>query len=160
MSWFKLLFVLPLLALLGACGFTPVYGPGGAGTALQNNLLVDEPSTRQGYLLTRQIEDRLGRAATPTYGLAVTLVTSEEALAIDADGDIARYNILGTADYVLRDIATGAEVASGNVSAFTGYSTTGTTVASLSAQRDATQRLMTQLADQIVTRLYASPAIK
>jgi LPS-assembly lipoprotein len=154
MSWFKLLFVLPLVA---ACGFTPVYGPNGAGNALQNNLLVDEPDTRQGYFLTRQIEDRLGRAANPAYGLAVKLTTSEEALGIDGDGDIARYNILGTADYVLRDLGTGAIVSSGKVNAFTGYSTTGTTVASLSAQRDATQRLMTQLADQIVTRLYASP---
>jgi LPS-assembly lipoprotein len=154
MSWFKLLFVLPLVA---ACGFTPVYGPNAAGNALQNNLLVDEPDTRQGYFLTRQIEDRLGRATNPAYGLAVTLDTSEEALAIDGDGDIARYNILGTANYVLRDLGTGAIVSSGKVSAFTGYSTTGTTVASLSVLRDARQRLMTQLADQIVTHLYANP---
>ena len=153
MSWFKLLFVLPLVA---ACGFTPVYGPNGAGNALQNKLLVDEPDTRQGYFLTRQIEDRLGRAADPAYGLAVTLNTSEEPLALDADGDIQRYNILGSADYVLRDLATGAIVSSGKINGFTGYSATGTTVASLSAQRDATRRLMVQLADQIVTRLYAS----
>lgn len=156
MSWSKLLLVLPFLA---ACGFTPVHGPNGVGTALQNNLLVDEPATRQGFFLTRQIEDRLGRANDPAFGLAVTLKTSEEALAIDADGDIARYNILGTADYTLRDIATGAIVGSGTVSGFTGYSTTGTTVASLAAQRDATERLMTLLADQIITRLYASADI-
>ena len=154
MSWFKLLLVLPLVA---ACGFTPVYGTGGTGTVLQNNLLVDEPDTRQGYFLTREIEDRLGRATDPAYGLTVKLETSEEALAIDADGDIARYDILGSADYVLRDLATGAIVGSGKVNAFTGYSTTGSTVASLAAQRDATKRLMIQLAEQIVTRLYASP---
>lgn len=154
MSWFKLLIALPLLA---ACGFTPVYGPGGVGNALQNNLMVDEPSTRQGFFLTRQIEDRLGRAADPAYGLSVKLKTSEEGLAIDGDGDIERYDILGSADYVLRNLTTGAIVSSGTVNGFTGYSTTGTTVASLSAQRDATERLMTQLADQIVTRLYSSP---
>jgi LPS-assembly lipoprotein len=127
------------------------------GNALQNNLLVDEPSTRQGFFLTRQIEDRLGRAADPAYGLSVKLKTSEEGLAIDGDGDIERYDILGSADYVLRNLTTGAIVSSGTVNGLTGYSTTGTTGAALSAHRDATERLMTQLADQIVTRLYSSP---
>ncbi|MDG1470286.1 MAG: LPS assembly lipoprotein LptE [Ascidiaceihabitans sp.] len=157
MSWFKLLFVLPLIA---ACGFTPVYGPGGVGNLLQNNLLVDEPTTRQGFFVTRQIEDRLGRAANPDYALAIELETTENALAIDADGEIARYNILGTADFALRDLATGAILETGTVNGFTGYSATGTTVASLSAQRDATERLMTQLADHIVTHLYASTNLK
>ena len=44
---------------------------------------------------------------------------------------------------------------SGNVDSFTGYSATGTTVATRAAERDAYERLMTILADQIVTRLEA-----
>jgi LPS-assembly lipoprotein len=44
-------------------------------------------------------------------------------------------------------------VTSGSVDNFTGYSATGTTVATLAAERDAQERLMTILADQIVTRL-------
>ena len=39
---------------------------------------------------------------------------------------------------------------------FVGYSATGTTVATLAAKRDATERLMTILADEIVLQLQAS----
>jgi len=43
----RFLLALPLLAL-AACGFEPVYGPGGAGTALQNRVLVDAPCSGSG----------------------------------------------------------------------------------------------------------------
>ena len=36
----RFLIALPLL-VLAACGFQPVYGPGGTGTALQNAVQVD-----------------------------------------------------------------------------------------------------------------------
>lgn len=63
----RFLLALPLLAL-AACGFEPVYGPGGAGAALQNRVLVDAPEDRFGYFLVREVESRLGRAATPAGG--------------------------------------------------------------------------------------------
>ena len=143
------------LALV-ACGFEPIYGPGGTGTALQNSVLVDAPDERFGYFLTREIEERLGRAATPTYGLAMTIATKEERLAIDAEGNTRRFNLIGTVDYALRDMATGQIATSGTVENFTGYSATGTTVATQAAEQDAQERLMVILADQIVTRLFAA----
>ena len=141
---------------LAACGFQPVYGPGGTGTALQNRVLVDEPEERYGYFLTRDIETRLGRAATPTYGLALSITTSEGGLATDSEGNTRRFNLIGTVDYALRDLTTGQIITSGKVENFTGYSATGTTVATLASEQDAQKRLMTILADQIVTRLYAA----
>lgn len=141
---------------LAACGFQPVYGPGGSGTALQNRVLVDEPDDRYGYFLTREIEGRLGRAVTPAYGLALTIATTEEGLATDLKGYTRRFNLLATVDYALRDLATGQIVTSGKVENFTGYSATGTTVATLAAEQDAQVRLMTILAEQIVTRLFAA----
>jgi LPS-assembly lipoprotein len=47
-------------------------------------------------------------------------------------------------------------VRQGRVSDFTGFSATGSTVATLAAERDATARLMVILADQIVDRLVIS----
>ncbi|WP_299880677.1 LPS assembly lipoprotein LptE [uncultured Sulfitobacter sp.] len=148
-----LLFVLPLLA---ACGFTPVYGPGGSGGALQNRVLVTAPEDRNSFVLTREIETRLGRANSPAYGLDVTITTTEERIAIDREGNTTRFNLVGVADYALRDTATGQIVTSGTVENFTGYSATGTTVATLAGEQDAQERLMTILAEQIVTRLYAA----
>lgn len=149
----RTLMALPLA--LAACGFTPVYGPGGTGSALQNQVLVDEPSTEEAYLLTRHIETRLGRANTPRYALGLTVATTEDGLAINALGDITRYNVLGVVDYALRDTISGAVVTSGQVDNFTGYSATGSTVATLAAERDAQERLMILLGDQIVARLHA-----
>ncbi|QUJ76464.1 hypothetical protein KDD17_16560 [Sulfitobacter albidus] len=141
---------------LGACGFTPVYGPDGAGTALRGRVEVQAPTTESGYLMTRQLEQRLGRAATPRFALDMGLSTSSEGLAVNTEGDIERFNLIGAAAYSLRDLETGAVVTSGEVNQFTAYSATGTTVATLAAERDALERLMVILADQIVARLFTS----
>ncbi len=156
MSLLNRRFVLLAPLALTACGFTPVYGPGGSGTALQNRVLVDEPDDRNGYLLTREIEERLGRSSTPAYGLALNIRTSEESLATDDEGNTRRFQLIGKVDYALRDMATGQIVTSGNVENFTSYSGTGSTVATLAGEKDAQVRLMTIFAEQIVTRLFAA----
>ncbi|QFT58499.1 hypothetical protein FIU94_06625 [Sulfitobacter sp. THAF37] len=141
---------------LAACGFEPVYGPGGSGSALRNRVLVDEPDDRNGYLLTREIEERLGRPGAARFGLAVTIATTEEGLAIDPAGNTTRFNLLGAVDFALRDLDNGQIVTSGRVENFTGYSATGTTVATLASAQDAQERLMRILAEQIIARLYAA----
>ncbi|MEM8576637.1 MAG: LPS assembly lipoprotein LptE [Pseudomonadota bacterium] len=155
MSWCKALLASALLALT-ACGFTPAYGPGNAGAALNGRIAFGEPSDRTTFQLVRRLEERLGRSIDPAYDLGVTLVTTEEGQAIDADGNIDRFTLLGTAQYVLTDRSTGVQVAQGEVSNFTGYSATGTTVATLQAQRDAQERLVTILADMLTDRLIAT----
>lgn len=147
---------LALVPALSACGFTPVYGPGGSGDLLNGRVRVAAPGDRDSYLLVRALEERLGRGNDPRFALDVTIATKEEGLAIDAEGNTRRFNLLGTADYILRDSRTGGVVTSGQVENFTGYSATGTTVATLAGEQDAQERLMTILAEQIVTRLLAA----
>lgn len=142
--------------VLAACGFQPVYGPGGTGARLQNRVLVDEPDERNGYLLTRALEERLGRAEPADFGLSLTIRTQQDGLAIDPEGNTRRFNLIGKVDYALRNLGTGDVIASGSVDNFTGYSATGSTVATLAAEQDAQARLMSILADQIVTRLFAT----
>ena len=153
MSWFKPLL---LCIALAACGFSPVYGPDGTGTALQNRVQVDPPVDREGFLLVRQLEDRLGRTGDAAYRLSVSLTLAQEDRAIDPDGDIRRLHLIGTATYELRDATTGAILRADEVDDFVGYSATGTTVATLAARRDAQDRLMTILADEIVLQLQAT----
>ncbi|MEI4263349.1 LPS assembly lipoprotein LptE [Roseovarius sp. D0-M9] len=149
-------FAVGLLAALPACGFAPVYGPGGAGNALQGAVLVDTPVTREDYLLTRELETRLGRANPGRYGLSYSTAIGSEAIAISRANVTTRYNLLGETTYALRDLDTQAVIASGKVNNFTGYSASGSTVATQAAERDARERLMTILADQIITRLLVS----
>lgn len=152
----RILAALALILTVSACGFEPVYGPGGTGTQLQNRVLVDTPIDREGFLLVRQLEERLGRPGDPAYRLGIQLSVREERRAIDPDGDIRRFHVIGEAIYSLSDTSTGAVVRSDAVDNFVGYSATGTTVATLAAKRDATERLMTILADEIVLQLQAS----
>jgi len=153
-SFNRRMFLLTPLAL-AACGFTPVYGTGGNGGALQNSVQVLEPDDENSYLLTRRLEERLGRATVPTYRLTVDVQSEREALAVNSQSNINRFNLVGIADYALIDQSTGRVVTSGQVNNFTGSSATGTTVATLAAERDAQRRLMTLLADQIIVRLLS-----
>ena len=147
--------LLGALALAG-CGFTPSFGPGGAAEGLRGALLVDTPTDRDTFLLTRRIEERLGRADAPRYGLSASMTLSEEPLALTRTNIITRFNVVGKADWILRDLGSGAELARDTAASFTGYSTTGTTVETLAASRDARERLATILADQIIAQLLAT----
>jgi LPS-assembly lipoprotein len=142
--------VLGALAL-GACGFQPVYGPGGAGNRLLGQIALDAPDTVDGYVFTRRFEERMGRGTGP-YRLALRLETDRQDLGTTSVGNITRYRLIGRVFYSLTG-SDGQVQAEGRTNAFTGYSTTGSTVATLAAERDAGQRLMTLLADQVIDQL-------
>lgn len=155
----SVLFLSAALLLTAACELTPVYGPGGAGAALYGRVEVAAPVDEGTYQLVRELEQRLGRAADPEFDLGLILKTDTEGQAITASGDITRFSIVAEAEYILTERATGTEVASGNVRNFTGYSATGSTVETLAAERDARERLMIILADQITARLFATTMV-
>jgi len=148
-----------LLALggLAACGFTPVLAPDGPGAVLLDATAFTAPDTEIGFRLRARLEDRLGRASAPRYALSTDLDIGRTSAAITPAGDITRITLSGEATFTLRASATDATIATGQVESFTSYSTTGTTVATRAAERDAGDRLATILADLIVTRLLATP---
>ena len=150
------LFLLTGLAALAGCGFAPAYGPGGGGADLRGRIEVAAPDTRAGYLLTRDLESRLGRSSMARYALTPVITLDTEAIAIDRRNVAGRFNILGSVRYTLTDLQTGETVSSGIVDNFTAYSARDTPVATRAARRDAEARLMTILAEQLVTRLLAT----
>ncbi len=144
---------------LTACGFAPAYGPGGAATALLGQVTVQAPGTLPAYVLVARLEERLGRpGAAPAYDLAYTLSTQQESVAITPAAEITRYNVTGTLDWRLTETAGGTVAASGQVTAFTSYSATGSTIATRAAREDATDRLMTILADRLVDEIILKTA--
>lgn len=148
--------VLGAALLGGACGFTPVYGPGGAGTRLHGQVRVADPVTADDYAFLRRMTERLGPAESGRYELAYSLRIAVVPQAITPDEVTTRFSLNGTAIWTLTDSASGATVAKGEVSNFTSHSTVGTVIATSAAERDARQRLAVMLADQVVTRLLAS----
>src|SRR6056297_1344440 len=113
------LFLLTGLAALAGCGFAPAYGPGGGGSALMGQLRVATPDTRAGYLLTREIEARLGRPTAPRLELRPEISLRDEAIAINRSNITVRRNLVGRVRYTLVDVETGETAARGEVSNFT-----------------------------------------
>ena len=80
-----LLLALPLLA--AACGFSPVYAPGGTGSALYGRIEVQAPEEIKGatgtnaYFLVQNLEQRLGRGV-------LALVVVERREIVEASGHI------------------------------------------------------------------------
>lgn len=146
------------LVFLAACGFTPAYGPAGGADRLTRQVIIAAPEDRAAYLLVRRLEERLGRTDSGRYRLDLALGTESENVADNPKGASTRENRLGRVRYTLSDSITGAPLTSGEVSSFTGYSTTGTTVATSASGRDAEERLMVILADEIVDRLLLAAA--
>jgi len=145
------------LAALAGCGFVPVYGPGGGMSALHGATEILAPENEAGFRLRDQLLRRLGPNDTALYTLVTTLSIKKVSVAIAEGNAATRINLLGQSDYALR-AANGTTITSGTVSSFTGYSTTGTTVATEAAAADAEERLAVLLADQIMARLMAALA--
>lgn len=152
MSWSRALCAAALL--LAGCGFAPAYGPGGSAAALRGMVAVSGGTEVFDYRLRSAIESRIGQGT--GYDLVFAARVEEIQAAVTPDGTITRYNVTGIADWTLRD-ADGVEVAAGRASGFTSYLTTGSTVSTEAAQRDAQDRLAVVLADQIVARLMVVP---
>ena len=152
--WSRRAALLAALAL-GACGFQPVHGPGGAGTRLQGQVRVADPRTADDYAFLRRLTERLGPEQAVRYDLGYRLQIASVGQAITPDEVTTRYSLNGTADFALTGPG-GAMITQGRVSSFTSYSTTGTTISTLAAEGDARGRLAVMLADQVVTRLLAA----
>lgn len=138
------------LAALAGCGFTPVYN---SQTDLRGKIQFDMPKSQPEFVLRNALEDRIGTPDTPIYRLKVSTQVSEDGIAITSDQVTTRFNVIGSANYTLFEIGTETVVTEGKVDNFTSYSATGTTVATPTAERDANDRLMIILADQITARL-------
>lgn len=155
MSSFNRRTVLLSLAALAGCGFEPVYGPGSVSERLRGRIVVDPPVDDEGYALVRRLEDRLGQPTTADLRLTANIGISEQAVGFLPEGSISRYNVLGRVTWSVTRQRDGKRAGSGSEQAFTSYSATSTTVATIFARRDARERLMIILADRVVASIMA-----
>ncbi len=170
MSWSDRLGRRGLLAAalaVAACGFTPVYGPGGAARGLYGDIAIATPRDVAGYLLVERLEERLGRTGgMPAYELTADIDLDETGLGITTGQETTRIRLRGTLDYRLSEAATGAVAKRGRVQNFTSYSApvfsaarntvAGNSVTVQAAKEDALARLMVILADQLTAELLAT----
>ena len=152
-----------LLALLpvglGACGFRPVYGTASVdkatGTALAD-VQIDPIADRNGQVLRNNLIDRFytdGRPAKPRYRLSVTLAATEEELGIQKDATATRARLRLQASYELIEIATGQVVYRTFSRSVVSFNLVDSQFGVLATRQDAYDRGLTELSDDIRTRL-------
>ena len=140
-------FFLAALALAG-CGFEPVNGVSSKSQMLRNTVLVQAPTNRVEFELARNLEVQLGQVTSKFYDLRYKLNVDEDIIIVSAAQEINRFSLVGVLEYSLVDSG-GVVLLSNTAKSFTGYSATGTTVATQRSKRDAYDRLMMILAKQV-----------
>ena len=136
--------------VLAGCGLTPVMDP--SSQRLYNQILIQAPVNRAEYELVRNLEAQLGAAKSARFALHYELKVTEDNIVVSAAQEISRYSLVGELEYSLLD-KDDAFLTRQTAKSFTGYSATGTTVATQRAQRDAYDRLMAILAGQVASAL-------
>ena len=139
------------LALAG-CDLVPVNGANTKFQLLRNTVLVQAPTNRVEFELVRNLEVQLGQAVSKLYDLKYKLSVDEEIIVVSAAQEINRFSLVGLLEYSLVDSG-GVVLLTETAKSFTGYSATGTTVATQRSKRDAYDRLMVILAKQVSNSL-------
>ncbi len=150
--------------LTEACGFHPLYAPGGNSAELAAVNVQPIPD-RAGQELRTELIDLLnpGRSApTQSYRLAVSLSEERELVSLERTGFASRANLRIEAAFILSDTATGAPLFSGTSRASSSYDILDQTTeaprdaskfSTLTADQAARSRIVRQLAQDIRRRL-------
>ncbi|MGZ9099689.1 MAG: LPS assembly lipoprotein LptE [Brevundimonas sp.] len=140
--------VLSLVAALGlaGCGFTPLYGDAGAGSAL-SRIAVTTQDDRLGYRVREQLEDALGRDGrqAPLWRLDAVIDQSRRPLGRRIDDTATRYELTVRGTWTLTPVAGGPPL-TGAETVTTTYAAADQPYAAIAAQQDGEERAAAELA--------------
>ena len=152
---------LPLLLLLGGCGLRPLYAGGASGpvaTSLAAISVAPIPE-RAGWLTRNALIDRLGgENANAPYRLEVDLDDDISGFGIRGDRSVTRERRTLRARYRLVQASSGQVLLDATAGSDAGIDVVSSPYATVAAEQTALERLSTEIADQIVSRvaLYAA----
>lgn len=151
--------VLALLLLLAACGFSPIYGNHGGGKpAVVDSLSVvyiDGIGGQYGQFLRNKLMDRFyyhGRPEKPQAFLSVSIQSSESGLGIQKDATTSRSQLELTASFVLKDDMNNT-LLKGAARSIASYGKLDAQYGTLATQRNAYERALNEVSEQITARL-------
>lgn len=147
------------LAVLGACGFRPMYATSSSGHSLDSSLGAIEIAPipeRIGQVVHNHLLDRInpyGAPAAPDYLLKVALEETTEGFGFRSDESITRESFTLEGDIQLVDAATGEVVLEDTLRSVHTYDIVQSDFANFSAREDARARTAEELSSQITIRL-------
>ncbi|MDR6293648.1 MULTISPECIES: LPS assembly lipoprotein LptE [Inquilinus] len=158
-NWARRAAPLLLILALGACGLRPLYGTNSVGAAMSDRLgtiSVGVIGDRTGQILRTELIRTLnpqGRPAQPAYDLGVSVAETQQDVNIVSDLTTTRRNLTLTASFVLTDRKTGQPAFSDSVNEITSYNILADQYTTLIGERDARERALHAIAEDIRTRL-------
>lgn len=151
--------VIASILLLAGCGLTPLYG-GATGERVRAQLTtvaIEAPRSRLGaalqQALQREIEAAGPPAAAPRYLVKVTLERRRDALLVQLDDSITRYELTLTARYDLYDLSQDRVLLRTAAQRSASFNVVQQPYADAIAERDAEERATRELARAIRNRL-------
>lgn len=161
MWWSKSVLMAGILTLgLAGCGFEPMYAKRGAQTSAVAEELagirIAGIEDRQGQILRNALVSRLNPLGEPgrsTHLLEVKLTSSQENMAERSDGKASLGRLFITATFQLAGLNNDKSSFSGNSRSIVSYRLLGPTYGSTAVERDAENRALTDLAEDIRTQI-------
>jgi LPS-assembly lipoprotein len=162
-SW-RFLAVIPLLLLLSACGFRPLYGSGDStspGVAQDlASVAIAEPTNRLDQLIRNDLLSTMRPAGTGVpdrYRLEIQSVSTRDKLIEDSSNSrrSQRLTVRVTASFALKDLNGGKTIYQGRTFSNVSYDDVNQSFADLQARTNAMERGAHEVAIDIRTRLAA-----
>jgi LPS-assembly lipoprotein len=149
-----LLFVL----LLSGCGFNSLYGSNGSIQSSDQlaTIKISQIKDRIGQQVRNELLDLLtphGAPRKPIYILSVSLVESKKSFAVQKNAFATRADLRLSGSFQLNSFLTGQQLTTGNFLAVSSYDIVSSDFATLSAEKNARERSVLQVSEDIRTRL-------
>lgn len=152
------------LVALAACGFQPVYGTNSDRDIEVSTYLSSIRFVQRSGMLGQQLQNALEDGFNPdassslygkSFRLEFNIATRRDAVVIEQNGVIARYNILLISAYRLIDDETGELLDNGTLRRTASFYNAPEKFAAYTAERDAVQRALGELAEDYRLRVAA-----
>lgn len=144
---------------LAACGFTPLYAEGEDNLSVSAEMAtvrIEPLRDRVGQQMHNFLRDRLnpnGQPVSPNYQLSLQITESLSELGVRRDETATRANLKLTTNFLLRDAGNGEALLTGRSTSTTSYDILENPFATTISERDARERALREVADDIQTRL-------
>jgi len=155
----KICLLAGVILLNTGCGFRPLYGERQESARTVDALAlvgVANIPERYGQVIRNYLLDRItpmGQPARPRYRLQLEIKTQKEALAIEQDETVERYNFSLVARYKLVDLTTATTVFRARSQSIAAYNVVRSDYATLVAEQDAATRVAREVSDDIKIQL-------
>jgi LPS-assembly lipoprotein len=154
----RLLASLLFALFLSGCGFNSLYGSNkSVGSSGQlATIKIDQIKDRVGQQLRNELLDLLtplGVPRKPQYILNVTVQEGKRAFGFEKNAFTTRVDLSLLGSFSLTSFVTGQELTKGNIEAISSYDSVSSDFATLSAEKNARERCVLLITEDIRTRL-------